>query len=90
MERRKLIAKPFLSLIDKDFRLGLLPSFSIYPPESDVEEYTLDVTRKGFTLINNFHNSSNYSLPAIQNKVLLLESRGYSYEVKRQVVHEKV
>ena len=90
MGRRKLIAEPFLSLIDKDFRWGLLPSFSIYPPESDVEEYTLDVTRKGFILTNNFHNSSNYSLPAIQNKVFLLESRGYSYEVKRQVVHEKV
>ena len=90
MERRKLIAESFLSLIEKDFRLGLLPSFSIYPPEGDVEEYTLDVTRKGFILTNNFHNSSNYRLPAIKNKVLLLESRGYSYNVKRQVVHEKV
>lgn len=90
MRRRKLIAESFLSLIDKDFRLGLFPSFSIYPPESDVEEYTLDVTRKGFILTNNFHNSSNYILPVIQNKVFLLESRGYSYDVKRQVVHEKV
>lgn len=90
MRRRKLIAESFLSLIDKDFRLGLLPSFSIYPPESGVEEYTLDVTRKGVILTNNFYNQSNYSLPAIKNKILLLESRGYSYDVKRQVVHEKV